>query len=192
LLINSIKYLNKKPKIKINKVFASILKELYQSSYEYHTDLYDDYLKEYFSKEEPFSFDDLIDAFRLSSSYAVDSFSEVVIEEKLHEEYESRLLEYIADKEELIIEINSKKTRNALKERIKQVENVKMNDIESIKAFMSSLNEVEVHLDHNRSFVIADRLLKYTKNIEKRIMEDRERLEREKIAHLQGAKMQKE
>jgi hypothetical protein len=45
LLINSIKYLNKKPKIKINKIFHSILKELYQSSYAYHTELYDDYLK---------------------------------------------------------------------------------------------------------------------------------------------------
>ena len=60
LLINSIKYLNKKQKIKINKIFASILKELYQSSYDYHTDIYDDYLKEFFSKEEPFPYDELL------------------------------------------------------------------------------------------------------------------------------------
>jgi len=45
LLINTIKYLNKKPKIKINKVFNSILKELYLSSFTYHKELYDDYLK---------------------------------------------------------------------------------------------------------------------------------------------------
>jgi hypothetical protein len=51
----------------------------------------------------------------------IDSFNEMIVEEELHQEYEDKLLAYIDKKEELIIEINSKKTKNTLKEKIKQI-----------------------------------------------------------------------
>ncbi len=37
LLLTVIKHLNKKERIKIDKIFLSILKELYDSAYQYHT-----------------------------------------------------------------------------------------------------------------------------------------------------------
>ena len=44
LLINSVKYMNKKPGLKINKVFNSLFKELYEASFIYHTDNYQELL----------------------------------------------------------------------------------------------------------------------------------------------------
>ena len=71
-----------------------------------------------------------------------------------------------------------------MKEHIKQVENVKIYDIDSIKSFITSLAHVDPHLDQNRTPIMAEKLFKYTKNIEKRILEEKEKLERERIAEL--------
>lgn len=57
LLINTIKYLNRKPTLKIDKVFSSLIKEIYQHSLEYHQDLYNEQLEAHFSHEAPMSTD---------------------------------------------------------------------------------------------------------------------------------------
>jgi hypothetical protein len=41
LLLTVIKHLNKKERIKIDKIYFSILKELYDSAYQYHVEFYD-------------------------------------------------------------------------------------------------------------------------------------------------------
>ena len=45
LLINSTKYMNKKAVLKVNKIFSSIFKELYEASILYHSDNYQDILE---------------------------------------------------------------------------------------------------------------------------------------------------
>lgn len=50
-LINCMKYMNKKPVVKVNKIFNSIFKELYEASLLYHTDTYEQLLQNEFLNE---------------------------------------------------------------------------------------------------------------------------------------------
>ena len=64
LLLTVIKHLNKKERIKIDKIYFSILKELYESAYQYHVEFYDEKLQEYFQEDDAFPLDYLMIAFQ--------------------------------------------------------------------------------------------------------------------------------
>ena len=53
------------------------------------------------------------------------------------------------------MEINSKKTKNTLREKIKQMQKVNEADGQSIKKFAKRLDSIEENLDHNRVFIVA-------------------------------------
>lgn len=54
----------------------------------------------------------------------------------------------------------------------------------SVMNMIRSLNGIESHLDHNRSYMIAEKLLKYSKNLEKRMIEKKLMAENDKIVEL--------
>lgn len=55
---------------------------------------------------------------------------------------------FIDEKEKLLIEINSKKTKSKVKEKIKELNNTTSLEIESIKKYISSLSNIGATYDH--------------------------------------------
>jgi hypothetical protein len=59
-------------------------------------------------------------AFQSCRESIMGSFNELTINNGIHQEYEEMLEKYIEEKEELILEINKKKTKFHLKAKMKQ------------------------------------------------------------------------
>jgi hypothetical protein len=76
LLINSVKYMAKKIVIKLDKIFTSIFKELYEASFIYHCQNYDQLLQQIFTEEDPMSQDALLRTLQSTADTVVASFNQ--------------------------------------------------------------------------------------------------------------------
>lgn len=76
--------MNKKTVFKVNKIFTSIFKELYEASLLFHTDNYDQQLQVHFQSEEPKSLDSLLETFGAVEAITLTSFNQNVINATIH------------------------------------------------------------------------------------------------------------
>ena len=80
----------------------------------YHSDSYQELLEQSFQSEEPMAYDDLLCILEGIEETVMHSFNQNVIKEELHDHYEQQLLDFIGEKEALLIDINFRKTKGIM------------------------------------------------------------------------------
>lgn len=76
--------MTKKEIIKLDKIFSSIFKELYEASYIYHCQNYEELLQAQFQDEEPLSEDNLLLTLQSTADTILASFNQHSINSQAH------------------------------------------------------------------------------------------------------------
>lgn len=146
------KELNGGGELNVEELYLKVINDLYQSAYNYCILNYHEDMQSEFEDERPKSLEQLLLVFERVSENALVKFQEFNLDEALYQQYYSKLERHIAEKEQIIMDINRKKTEQVILEDYDQKE---VGNIKYYRQFVELIEKEHKELTHGRAEIIA-------------------------------------